>query len=374
MRIAVNTRFLLPDNLEGYGYFLYESLRRITENHPEHDFIFIFDRPFDRRFVFKSNVTAVVTGPPARHPVLWKLWYDISLPRIIRKYKADLVLHCDGFCSLATDVPQCMVVHDLAYIHYPSFIPRSHVLYMKRYMPKFLQKASSIATVSSFSKADIMRQYGIPESRIQVVYSAAKKSFRAVSLEEKEKIKERYTGGREYFLYTGAIHPRKNLLNLLKAFSVFKKKQNSNLKLVIAGRLAWKYSVFVESLKTYKYRHDVIVTGYLPEEELTALTASAYAMVYPSLWEGFGVPVLEAMRCGVPVITSKNSPMEEIAGDAALFADPEQFHDIAEKMMQVYKDEKLRQELIDKGKDIEPAYSWDRTAELLWESMLVAVE
>jgi glycosyltransferase involved in cell wall biosynthesis len=219
-----------------------------------------------------------------------------------------------------------------------------------------------------------MRQYGIPESRIHVVYSAAKNSFRVLSGGEKEKIKERYTGNREYFLYTGAIHPRKNLLNLLKAFSVFKKKQNSNLKMVIAGRLAWKYNVFVELLKTYKYRHDVIVTGYLPEEELAALTAAAYAMVYPSLWEGFGVPVLEAMRCGVPVITSKNSPMEEIAGEAALFADPEQFHDIAEKMMQVYKDEKLRQELIDKGKDIEPAYSWDRTAELLWESMLAAVE
>src|SRR5688572_9698212 len=87
MRIAVNTRFLLPDNLEGYGYFLYESLRRITENHSEHEFIFIFDRPFDRRFVFNSNVKAVVTGPPARHPILWKLWYDISLPRIIKKYK-----------------------------------------------------------------------------------------------------------------------------------------------------------------------------------------------------------------------------------------------------------------------------------------------
>jgi glycosyltransferase involved in cell wall biosynthesis len=241
-------------------------------------------------------------------------------------------------------------------------------------MPKFLQKAASIATVSSFSKADIMRQYGISESRIHVVYSAAKNSFRAVSTEEKEKIKKRYTDNREYFLYTGAIHPRKNLLNLLKAFSVFKKKLNSNLKLVIAGRLAWKYSVFVESLKTYKYRHDVIVTGYIPEEELTALTAAAYAMVYPSLWEGFGVPVLEAMRSGVPVITSKNSPMEEIAGEAALFADPERFHDIAEKMMQVYKDENLRQELIDKGHEIETAYTWDRTAALLWESMIAAVE
>ena len=117
----------------------------------------------------------------------------------------------------------------------------------------------------------------------------------------------------------------------------------------------------------------MVVTGYLPEHELVELTASAYALVYPSLWEGFGVPVLEAMRCEVPVITSRDSAMQEIAGDAALYADPESFHELAEQMMLLYKDERLRQQLIQKGKSLEANYTWDRTAKLLWETLMKAL-
>lgn len=373
MKIAVNTRFLLDDYLEGYGYFLYETLRRMVADHPEHEFIFIFDRPYNRRFVFADNVKAVVTGPPARHPILWKLWYDIKVPVILRKHKADVFVSCDGFCSLSTKVPQCMVLHDLSFLHYPAFIKKSHLIFHKRYTPKFLAKARSIATVSLFSRNDILAQYRVNKDKIQVVYSAAKEIFQPVSRDVKERIKEKYTDGKEYFLYTGAIHPRKNLMNLLKAFSVFKKKQKSNLKLVLAGRLAWKFDSFVDALKTYKYRDDVLLTGYLPEEELVKLTASAYAMVYTSLWEGFGVPVLEAMRCEVPVITSSNSAMQEITKEAALYANPDNYHSIADQMLLLYKDESVRADLIEKGKRAELEYTWARTAGLLWQSILKAV-
>ena len=373
MRIAVNTRFLLQENLEGYGYFLLETLRRITNSHPEHEFIFIFDRPFQQRFLFSSNVTGVITGPPARHPLLWKLWYDVKLPAILKKYKADLFLSTDGFCSLATSIPQCMVVHDLSFLHYPRFIPASHLFYFKRYLPRFLKKANRIATVSAFSKNDIITQYNVAPDRIDVVYSAAKKVFQPLSTDVRQAVKEQYSGGQEFFLYTGAIHPRKNLMNLLKAFSIFKKKQNSNIKLVLVGRLAWKFKDFLEALKTYRYRTDVVLTGYLPEEELAKVMAAAYALIYPSLWEGFGVPVLEAMRCEVPVITSRGSAMEEVAGEAALYADPEGFHELAEQLMLIYKDERLRQELIEKGRLVEKTFSWDRTADLLWQSLLKAL-
>lgn len=373
MRIAVNTRFLLAGQLEGYGYFLYETLKRITAAHPDHEFIFIFDRPYDRRFVFSGNIIPVVTGPPARHPLLWKLWYDVRVPSVLKKYRADLFVSCDGYCSLSAGIPQCMVVHDLAFLHYPSFIPASHLFYYRRYLPRFLKRAESIATVSAFSKKDILAHYPVREEKLNIVYSAAKPLFRPLGYEAREAVKNKYSGGREFFLYTGAIHPRKNLLNLLKAFSIFKKKQKSNLKLVLAGRLAWKYQSFVEALRTYKYREDVIMTGYLPEEELAGLTGAAYAMVYVSLWEGFGVPVLEAMRCGVPVISSSGSAMEEIAGEAALYANPESFHEIAECMIRIYKDENLRQRLVDLGRRREQEFTWDRTASLLWDSILRAM-
>jgi glycosyltransferase involved in cell wall biosynthesis len=370
MKIAVNTRFLLNEYLEGYGYFIYEVLRRMVKDHPEHEFLFIFDRPFDKRFVFAPNVKAIVAGPPARHPVLWKWWYDIQIPRLLKKHKADIFLSCDGFCSLTTRVPQCLVVHDLAFIHYPTFIRKSHLLFYKHFTPKFLEKANSIATVSAFSKNDIMARYKINEERITVVYSGAKEIFHPVDPAIQEQTRNKYTAGRNYFVYAGAIHPRKNLMQLLKAFSVFKKRQKSDWKLVIAGRFAWKYEHFKESLKTYKYRDDVVLTGYIEEQELVNIIGSAYALVYPSLFEGFGVPVAEAMCCHIPVVTSINSSMQEIADDAALFANPTDHTDIAEKMMLLYKDESLRNRLIQKGIERAKEFSWDKTAELLWQALM----
>ena len=369
MIIAVNTRFLLAGYLEGYGYFIHECFKRITHDHPEHQFIFIFDRPFDPRFIYEKNVTPVVIGPPARHPVLWKWWYDVKIPQVLKKYKADIFVSADGFCSLSTSVPQCLVIHDLAFLHHPAFIKKSHLIFYKRYTPRFLKKADSIATVSAFTKADIHQRYKIDNEKISVVYNAAKSSFKPLTEDLKFNVKLKYTDGKEFFLYSGAIHPRKNLLNLLKGFSLFKKRLKSNFKLVIAGRLAWKYESFLKDLETYKYRHDVILTGYLPEEELVSLTASAYALVYPSLFEGFGVPVLEAMQSGVPVITSASSAMEEIAGDAALYADVTTPFDIGEKMMNLYKDESQRDMLIQKGLQKAGEYSWQKTSTLLWQSI-----
>ncbi|HET9057225.1 MAG TPA: glycosyltransferase family 1 protein [Chitinophagaceae bacterium] len=370
MRIAVNTRYLLNDYLEGYGFFIHETFRRIVTAHPEHEFIFLFDRPYEKKFIYAPNVVPVVIGPPARHPLLWKFWYDYKVPGVLKKYKADIFVSADGFISLHTQLPQCMVVHDLAFLHYPSFIKKSHLLFFRNQIPRYLQKAKVVATVSRYSKQDIIDKYKIESDKIKVVYSGVKQGFAPVPDITKEKIKEKYSDGKEYFLYIGAIHPRKNLMNLLKAFSIFKKRLKSNMQLIIAGRLAWKVDDFTEKLKTYKYKEDVKLTGYLPQEELTQLTASAYALVYPSLFEGFGVPPLEAMQCFVPVIASSASSIPEICGEAALYANPEDFEDIADKMMLLYKDEALRNQLIEKGKKQILNYSWDTTAQLLWQCIM----
>lgn len=370
MRIAVNTRFLLNDRLEGFGYFIYEHFIRITKAHPEHEFIFIFDRPYDKKFVFNENVKAVITGPPARHPLLWKLWYDVKIPYVLKKYKADVFVSADGFCSLATKVPQCLVVHDLSFLHYPAFIPKSQLMFLRYYTPRYIKQAKAVITVSQFSKNDIIEQYGASPDKIKVILNGAKDSFKPVSVEEKEAIRKKYTDGKEYFIYTGSIHPRKNLVNLLKAFSIFKKRQKSNWKLVIAGRLAWKNEKFNQSLRTYKYRQDVVMTGYLPEEVLANLTAAAYAMVYPSLWEGFGIPVADAMKAGVPVITTKGSAMEEVAAGCALLANTNNHQDLAEKMMMMYKDEGMRANLIKKGNEQVKDYDWGKAANKLWDAII----
>ena len=367
MRIAVNTRFLLQDSLEGIGYFSSETLKRITRTQPQHDFLFIFDRPFDDSFLFAPNVKGIVCSPPARHPLLWKYWYDVKLPAVIKKWNADVFVSLDGFCSLRLNIPQLLVVHDLAFFHYPRYYKRSHMLFHKRYTGRFLRKAAAIATVSEFSKNDILSRYKIPSGKISVVYNGVKQIFQPLAAIEKNKIQKQYSGGHEYFIYTGAIHPRKNLVNLLKAFSLFKKRQRSSMKLVLTGRLAWKYEGFLKDLKTYKYRDDVILTGYLEENELATVMAAAYALVYPSFHEGFGVPVLEAMQSAIPVITSSKSSMQEIAGEAALYAEPSDPSSIAEQMMRIYKDETLRSKLITAGVEKVKQFSWDKTAALLWD-------
>lgn len=370
MNIAVNTRFLLGDGLEGVGYFTREVFSRLVRQHPEHQFYFLFDRPYTPAHLYAPNVHPVVVSPPARHPLLWKWWYDVKLPGVLRRIKADLLVSPDGYCSLSTKVPQCLVVHDLGFLHQPATYRKTHLAYFKRYYPRFVQKARTIAAVSEHTKQDLIRQYKTPTGKIDVVYSAAKDVFQPLPFEEKQRVKEQYTEGREYFIYTGAIHPRKNLVNLLKAFSLFKKRQRVSWKLVLAGRLAWKNDEFLTLLKTYKFRDDVVLTGYLPESELARLTASAYALVYPSLFEGFGVPVLEAMKCGVPPLTSEGTSMQEIGGDAALYFNPAEPPDIADKLMLIYKDENLRSQLILKGKEQVAQFSWDRTAALVWEAMM----
>jgi len=296
MIIAVNTRLLISDKPEGYGNFIFETFKRITRNNPEHQFIFIFDRPYDDRLIFGKNVKSVVTGPVAGHPLLWKLWYDVKLPAVLKKYKADIFVSCDGFCSLHAKLPQFLLVHDLAFLHQPSCIKKTHLFYYKRYTSKFLIKATSIATVSEFAKQEIVAQYKTVAAKIDVVFSGLKEIFLPVSDENKVFTKNKYTGGKEYFLFAGSASPRNNLMKLLKAFSVFKKRQQTNMKLLIAGRLDKKNESFKENLISYKYRDDVLLTGYVEETELVKIMGSAYGFVYPSLYEGFGVPVLEAMR------------------------------------------------------------------------------
>lgn len=373
MVIAVNTRFLLPGYLEGYGNFVNECFCRLARYHPEHTFIFIFDRPFDPGFVCSQNIIPVVLSPEARHPLLWWIWFNIRIPAVLKKYKTDVFVSADGFCSLLTAVPQCIVIHDLAFLHYPQFITRSHLLFYKKFTPAFLNKAKAVATVSAFTKADIIKNYKIDGGKIDVVYNGVREAFKPVDFDEREAIKAKYSGGNEYFLCTSSIHPRKNLVNLLKAFSVFKKKQKSKMRLILAGRMAWNNEAFSDLLKTYKYKDEVILAGYLSNEALEEVTAGAYAMIYPSLFEGFGVPMIEAMQSEVPVLTGNVSALPEIAGDAALYFDPSDHNDIALKIMLIYKDEQLRGELVLKGKRQSANYSWDNTASLLWDCITKAI-
>ena len=372
MIVAVNTRILTNDFPEEYGNFIFETYKRIAANNPEQTFIFFVDKKITQQVIFGANVKTVVTGPAAQHPLRWKFWYDFKLPALLKKYNADVFVSCNGICSLRTKVPQCLLIHDLAFLQPLFFMKKSQVIFFKRYTPAFLAIAKSITTVSGFFKQEIISHYKIDSAKIAVVFSGTSDNFQPISNEEKAIIKSKYTDGREYFVYSGEIHPRKNVMNLLKAFSVFKKRQQTNMKLVLAGILAKKYGSFQRDLQSYKYRNDVVMIAPVDESERINIIGAAYGLVDPSLYAGAVVPLLEAMKCDVAVITAADSSMHDIVKEAVLHAETTSYTGIADKMMLLYKDENIRKELIEKGKEIARQYDWEKTAALVWQSILKA--
>ncbi len=374
MVIAVNAIFLQNNLLEGYGHYSNEILRRIVQSNPEHQFIFIFDRPYNKQFIFANNITAIIVAPAARHIPAFIYWYNISAALAIKKYKPSIWIQPYGFCSLTTSIPQLLVVHDVAFKQSKNETSWHQQWFYQYFTPKFLKNATNIITVSNYSKQSIEQSYPFTKNRVKVIPGAARKVFKPISWEEKEQIKEAYTDGFEYFICVGGISPRKNLINVLKAFSLFKKWNKSNMKLVFAGRLAWNYQEFLEKLKSYKYKEDVVLTGYLSDDILQKLTAGAYASVYMSTYEGFGLPIVEAMQAGVPVIAGNNTSMPEVGDDAALYADSLDPIKIAEQMQLLYKDEKLRETIINKGLQRAEKYNWDLTAALFWDEIVATVK
>jgi glycosyltransferase involved in cell wall biosynthesis len=371
--IAVNTRFLIKNKLEGIGLFTAESLKRIVANHPEIDFYFLFDRAYDAEFVFAPNVKPVVLFPQARHPFLWYWWFEISVKRWLNKHQPDLFLSTDGYACLGTNVPQVLVMHDLSFEHFKDHTPFLTAKYYQYFMPRFAAKAAGIATVSEFSKQDIVKQYGIVADKIEVVYNGSKEVYRPVAEEVKQQVRTKLTGGKDYFIYVGSIHPRKNVKNLLLAFEQFKQQTNSDFKLLIVGRKAWDYEDVDAAYANMQFSSDVIFAGHVPPQDLSNIMASAYAMVYVSLFEGFGIPIIEAMSCDVPVITSNTTSMPEAAGDAALLVNPASVAEIAHAMQQMFSAPELRNRLIVKGREQLKKFSWKLTAEKLWQCCEKAV-
>ncbi|NOZ34004.1 MAG: glycosyltransferase family 4 protein [Chlorobi bacterium] len=371
MKIVVNTRLLIKNKLDGIGWFTYETLKRITRNQPEHEFYFLFDRKYSEEFIFSNNITPVVLNPPARHPFLWFLWFEISVKRFLKKINADLFLSPDGYLSLKSKVKQIAVIHDINFVHRPKDLPFFNRKYYNYFFPKFAEKALKIATVSEYSKQDISEQFNVSEEKITVVYNGCNKIYISVSdrvrLETKQKIAE----SKEYFIFIGTLHPRKNIARLFSAFEKFKKETHSDFKLVIVGTKMFMTNDIEKAYSQSEFKKDIIFTGRLKPEELHNVLASAFAMTFVPLFEGFGIPLIEAMNCNVPLIASDTTSLPEVAGDAALFVNPLDIDEIKDAMIKISEDEEFRQSLIEKGKIRKTAFSWDKTAEKLWSIIVI---
>lgn len=374
MRIAVNTRLLLHDRLDGIGWFTAETAQRMVLAHPEHEFFFFFDRKPHPEFLFADNVTPVVLCPQARHPVLWYLYFEWSTQMALKRYKIDLYLSPDGMMPLHPKVPTLNVIHDLNFEHASGNLKASHQRYMSHYFPLFARNATRLATVSSYSKKDIAETYGIPAEKIDVVYDGAHSNYRPHSDDEKEAIRQRFTDGHPFVIFISTILKRKNLANLLLAFDKVKEdKSNEDLKLVVVGSRVWWQDELESAWNGMKHQSDVIFPGRVEPNDLSALLSAAEMLVYPSYFEGFGIPILEAMYAETAVIASRTTSMPEVGGDAVLYIEPSDIDDIAHAISRL-RDKTLRQEFIEKGRLQRQKFSWEITANLLWDSMMKTIK
>lgn len=366
MRIGINTRFLLPHKMEGFGWYTYEVVKRIVLAHPEHEFVFFFDRSYDEKFLFAKNVKPVVLFPPTRLVVLIIGWFEWSLPRALKKEKIDVFFSPDGFLSLKTDCPQIGVIHDLNFLHNPKDLPRRFRWYYNRFFPKFAQKAKHILTVSNYSKQDIVQSYHLPEEKVTVAWNGVSDAFSPLAENEITTVRNQYTEGLPYFLFVGALHPRKNLKTLLKSYQEYRNQGNQG-KLLIVGENLFSKNHQHATIVSDAFKNDVHFTGHLSQEELTRVTASASALVFIPYFEGFGIPLVEAMKSGIPVIAGNKTSLPEIVGDAGILVDPFDVQAITQAMKQIAEDEVLRKDLITKGLERVKLFSWDKTAEKVWE-------
>jgi len=367
MRIAVNTRLLLKGGMEGIGWYGYETLSRIVRMHPEHEFIFLFDRPFSRDFLFAENVSGMWMPPPTRHLKLYPFWFQYALPFMIKRSKADLFLSIDGHSTIATAVPTVLVIHDIYFHHYSNLLSAGWNNYLNYWTPRFAAHAQRIATVSEYTKSDLVKSYGLDPGKIDVTPNGFNQRYTALSEIEKQLVRKQYSNGRPYFLFVGLIIKRKNLHRLMEAYDKFRKQTGQEIALVVVGKRKWWDADHETVYQQMQFKADVVFTDRLEPDELSKVMAAALALTYVPVFEGFGIPILEGFASGIPVLTSNVTSMPEVGGNAAMYTNPFDVDDIAHKLEILAGDDTLRMAMIGRGLARKDQFSWDLTATKLWE-------
>jgi glycosyltransferase involved in cell wall biosynthesis len=355
--------------MDGIGWFTYNTMKYITINNPDIEFHFLFDSGINKEFLFSKNIVGHNLFPPAKHALLNIAWFEWSVRSYLKKVNPDLFLSPDGILCLGWNGKQYGIIHDINFVHIPEDLKWANRKYYNYYFPRYAGIASRLATVSEYSKKDIVNTFGTDPGKIDVVYCGINEFYEPVSDQIKAQVKQKYCRGAEFFVFVGTLHPRKNITRLLHAFEKFKQAFPSDAKLLLVGREMYRTNEMHQYRNSMHFKDDVIFAGPLPADELKIVFASALCLTFVPYFEGFGIPAIEAMQCDVPVIAANATSVPEVVGDAALLVDPYNVHDIALAMQRVWQQPLLRQELINKGRERKLVFPWERTAKLLWDGV-----
>lgn len=363
LRIGINALFLIPGKVGGTEVYTRNLVKGFTEVDPSNEYVVFANR--ESKGVFDSSGPGVeVVDCPVRAESRPRrlLWEQFILPVRARQLGLDVLFSAGMTCPFVSPVKQVLVVHDLQHVNQPQNFAWYYLPFLKFFIYMSSKRAERIVTISKHVKRQIEDFYRIPPEKVHVVYNAVDtKRFARKSPEEVRVVRERYDLPEMFILYAASTLPHKNHPRLLEAFKKVREKHPS-VKLVLTGARGQGREAVERKITELGLESSVVFLGWLPFEDLPAIYSASEAFVFPSLHEGFGIPLVEAMAAGTPVVCSGIEPLTEVAGDAACFIDPTDARDIASGIMKVLEDRGLREGLVRKGLQRAGKFSWETTA------------
>lgn len=363
MKIAIQAADLDNKRIDGTRVYLLNVLKNLGEIVPEDDFL----------IYHKNNFNPELTPPSFPNYEVKKLkffrfWTQTRFALNVWRDKVDVLWMPMHNIPLLRrkEMKTVVTIHDLAFKHFPDTFPAKDLFQLNLLTDLAIKKSDKIIAVSQSTKNDILKFYpNIKEDKIKVIYHGFdgelyKKEFGPEIVNEM--LSKFHLKKEKYLLYVGAIQPRKNLKTLVKAFEIFKKENKNNIKLVIAGGKAWCWEEVIEAIENSAVRDSIILTGRVSFDDLSVLQQNAGIFVFPTLYEGFGIPILEAFAAGTPVISAKNSSLEEVGADAVEYFESLDENELAQKISKVIDNEALKREMVEKGKKQMEKFSWQKCA------------
>lgn len=365
MRIGIDASVLSKKNLTGIGFYVYNALAYMAKNNQHDRFILYSHEPIQHHVPNSGNIEEkIVFGGPLTKRIT-TIWLRLYLGRQIATDKLDVFWGPQHILPSKVDgVRYVLTINDLALLICPSWGKFSNSLVQNLFVKTSAKRADQIIAISNATKNDIMRLFHIPSEKIQVVLLAgAHKPMQPVETNGLKVVREKFSISDHFLLYVGTIEPRKNIENIVKAFDLVA-DQDHHIELVLAGGLGWRYGDILDTIEKSKHKNRIHQLGYVTNEEKAGLLSGAKAFLFPSHYEGFGIPVLEALEQGTPVITASNSSLIEVAGKAAFYVkDENNVTELAEMMLQAMQmSPEERNNRIRAGYEHAEKFSWEKCA------------
>ena len=348
-------------NRVGSGIYAFELLKQFAKYKNYRFKIFLKDNPLPDLPIKSRDFTYSVFGPK-------KLWTRIGLPlKLVFGEKIDVFFTMGHYSPHLTNIPLAVTIFDLSYLHYPQLLKKNDLYQLTNWSKYSILKSKHIFTISKATKDDLVKNYKINPSKITVTYPGYdKERFKPQSVNKIEPIKRKYKIRGNYIIFIGTLQPRKNIERLIEAFAQLTQYSSlitQNYQLVIVGKKGWLYDSIFERVKNLKLEDKIIFTNYVTDSDLPALISGAKAFVLPSLWEGFGIPVVEAQACGVPVVVSNVSSLPEIVGESGILVDPQNAESIVQGVKKILTNDKINSDFVKKGFENIKRFSWQSCAQ-----------